>query len=284
MNRYIGLFDSGMGGLTILKQIMTSLPEENTIYFGDMGRAPYGSRSPEVLNRYSGQIVEYLITNFDIKLIVTACNTVSAICLDYLKSHFDIPILDIIAPVPKKAIEVSKNGRIGVIGTRSTIKSGVYQKMIKDLDSSVRVYEQDCPLFIHLVEEGWANEPATMMIIGEYLANLKHSNIDTLILGCTHYPILKEKIWEYLGDEVILIDPAEECIKGIREFLKAQNKLNRDNYPERVYLVTDNLDLFKSSGEQYLSRKIHNVHLVDIGRLECNNQHEEATSNGEKNE
>jgi glutamate racemase len=189
--------------------------------------------------------------------------------------------LDIIEPVPKKAIEVSKNGRIGVIGTRSTIQSGVYQKKIKGLEPSVQVYAQDCPLFIHFVEEGWSNEPAMRMVIGEYLANLKHSNIDTLILGCTHYPILKEKIQEYLGNEVVLIDPAEECIRGIKEFLGANNKLNRDNYPERAYLVTDNPDLFKASGERYLDRKIHNVHLVDIGRLECNNQHQEASLNRE---
>ncbi len=274
MNRFIGLFDSGMGGLTILKQIMVSLPEENTVYFGDMGRAPYGSRSPEVLNRYSTQIVRFLITNYDVKLIITACNTVSAISLDYLKKTFKIPIMGIIDPVPKKAIEVTRNGRIGVIGTRTTILSGVYPQKIKQLDDSVSVYSQDCPLFINLVEEGWANEPVTRMIVGEYLANLKHSKIDTLILGCTHYPILREMIREYLGDNVVLIDPAEECIHEIRAFLMEKNKLNRDNYPERVYLVTDNLDSFRSTGERYLDRKIHKVNMVDIGRLEDNNNYQ----------
>ncbi|MFC1822303.1 glutamate racemase [Thermodesulfobacteriota bacterium] len=268
MNRFIGLIDSGMGGLTVLNQIMGSLPEENTVYFGDMGRAPYGSRSSKVLNRYSEQIVRYLTGHYDLKLIVTACNTISAICLDHLRNICSIPVLGIIDPVPKRALEESKNGRIGVIGTRRTIESGVYQKTIKNIDGAVHVYAQECPLFIHLVEEGWSNEPAAKMIVGEYLANLKHSQIDTLILGCTHYPILKDTIREYLGYDVTIIDPAVECVKVIRKSLKKENKLNQDNYPERIYLVTDNPDLFRSNGERYLDRKIHNVNLVDIGSLE----------------
>ena len=269
MKRFIGLIDSGMGGLTVLNQIIHSLPEENTVYFGDMGRAPYGARSSEVLNRYSEQIVRYLTGNYDLKLLIAACNTISAICLDHLQQAFSMPIMGIIDPVPKKAIETSRNGRIGVIGTRRTIQSGVYQQKIESLDNSVRVYSQDCPLFIHLVEEGWVNEPATNMVVGEYLANLKHSRIDTLILGCTHYPILRNTIQEYLGDDVTIIDPAIECLKGIQEYLAEESKLNRNNYPERIYLVTDNPGLFKSSGERYLDRKIHNVNLVDIGLLEC---------------
>jgi len=180
-----------------------------------------------------------------------------------------MPIMGIIDPVPKKAIETSKNGRIGVIGTRRTIQSGVYQQKIESLDNSVRVYSQNCPLFIHLVEEGWVNEPATKMIVGEYLAMLKHSRIDTLILGCTHYPILRNTIQEYLGDDVTIIDPAIECLKAIEDNLAEESKLNRDNYPERIYLVTDNPGSFRSSGERYLDRKIHNVNLVDIGLLEC---------------
>jgi len=252
-----------------LNQIIHSLPEENTVYFGDMGRAPYGTRSSEVLNRYSEQIVRYLTGNYDLKLLITACNTISAICLGHLRQAFSMPIMGIIDPVPKKAIETSKNGRIGVIGTRRTIQSGVYQQKIESLDNSVRVYSQNCPLFIHLVEEGWVNEPATKMIVGEYLAMLKHSRIDTLILGCTHYPILRNTIQEYLGDDVTIIDPAIECLKAIEDNLAEESKLNRDNYPERIYLVTDNPGSFRSSGERYLDRKIHNVNLVDIGLLEC---------------
>jgi glutamate racemase len=269
MKRFIGFIDSGMGGLTVLNQVIHSLPEENTVYFGDMGRAPYGSRSSKVLTRYSEQIIRYLTANYDLKLLITACNTISAICLDHLKRAFSMPVMGIIDPVPKKAIETSRNGKIGVIGTRRTIESGVYQQKIESLDNSVRVYSQDCPLFIHLVEEGWVSEPATKMIVGEYLANLKHSRIDTLILGCTHYPILRSTIQEYLGDDVTIIDPAIECLKAIEEYLAEENKLNRDNYPERIYLVTDNPGLFRSSGERYLDRKIHNVNLVDIGLLEC---------------
>ncbi len=268
MNRFIGLIDSGMGGLTVLNQLMGSMPEENTLYFGDMGRAPYGSRSRDVLKRYSEQIVRYLIDNYDIKLMVTACNTISAICLDHLQENFDLPIMGIIDPVPEKAVSASASGRIGVIGTRRTIESGVYQDKILSIDASVRVFPQECPLFIHLVEEGWTKEPAARMIVGEYLANLKHSKIDTLILGCTHYPILKDMIQEYLGNHVLIIDPAEECVVTIKAFLAGNEKLNKRNYPERIYLVTDNPELFRSSGERYLDRKIHNVNLVDIGLLE----------------
>jgi glutamate racemase len=269
MNRFIGLFDSGIGGLTVLKQIITSLPDENTVYFGDMGRAPYGSRSSKVINRYSEQIVKYLIEKYDLKLIVTACNTVSAVSLSYLRERFSIPITGIIDTVPQKAVEASKSGNIGVIGTRVTIRSGVYQRMIKDLDKAINIFSQECPLLIHLVEEGWSNEPATKMILGEYLSNLKHAHIDTLILGCTHYPILQPIIREYLGDDIVIIDPAIECLKEIEKHLSESGKLNKDNYPERLYLVTDNPDAFRTNGERYLDRKIHKVNLVSIGDLEC---------------
>lgn len=269
MNRFIGLLDSGVGGLTVLNQIITSLPEENTVYFGDMGRAPYGSRSPEVINRYSEQIVRYLTGNYDLKLMVTACHTVSATSLDHLREISPIPTVGMIESVPQKALEITRTGKIGVIGTRSTIRSGVYQRRLKGLDATVKVYPQECPLFIHLVEEGWANEPVTRMIVGEYLANLKHAKVDTLILACTHYPILRGMIQDYLGDEVVIIDPSVECVKHIEEALTQDGRLNKNNYPERIYLVTDNPDLFRSSGERYLDRKIHQVSLVDIGDLEC---------------
>ena len=268
MNRFIGLMDSGLGGLTVLNQIIVSLPEENTVYFGDMGRAPYGSRSPKVINRYAEQIARYLADHYELKLIVTACNTLSARSLDHLKKTSPVPTVGIIDSVPLKAIETTQNGKIGVIGTRSVIKSNSYQKKIHSLHPKITVYSQDCPLFIHLVEEGWVNEPATQMIVGEYLSNLKHSKIDTLILGCTHYPILKHAIQDYLGHDVQIIDPAVECIKDIKKHLSEEGQLNRNNYPERIYLVTDNAELFKYSGERYLDRKIHKVNLVDIGKLE----------------
>lgn len=210
----------------------------------------------------------HLMDNYDLKLVIAACNTVSAISLDHLQKTFPIPIMGIIDPVPKKVLVTTKNGRIGVIGRKSAIQSGVYQRKIKSLDSSINVYSQDCPLFIHLVEEGWTNEPVTKTIVGEYLANLKHSKIDTLILGCTHYPILSSAIQEYLGNDVKIIDPAVECIQDITKFLTSEGQLNKDNYPERIFLVTDNPDSFKSSGERYLDRKIHKVNLVDIGDLE----------------
>jgi glutamate racemase len=268
MNRLIGLLDSGMGGLTSLNQIITSLPEENTVYFGDMGRAPYGSRSPEVINRYSEQVVRYLTENYDLKLIVTACHTVSATSLDHLRQISPVPIVGMIESVPQKALGVTRAGRIGVIGTKSTIQSGVYQKILHDLDAAVKVYAQECPLLIHLVEEGWAKEPAARMIVGEYLANLKHARIDTLILACTHYPILRCTIQDYLGADVVIVDPSVECFEHIKDYLTAEGQLNNNNYAERIYLVTDSPERFRSSGERYLDRKIHQVSLVDIGELE----------------
>jgi glutamate racemase len=176
--------------------------------------------------------------------------------------------MGMIDPVPQKALEATRNGRIGVIGTRSTIQSGIYHRKILGLDRGAKVYSQECPLLIHLVEEGWANEPASEMIVGEYLSSLKHSKIDTLILACTHYPILRSTIQAYMGDSVIVIDPSLECIRFIKDHLVREGLLNEDNYPERIYLVTDNPELFRSSGERYLDRKIHKVNLVDIGDLE----------------
>jgi len=262
------MFDSGMGGLTVLKQVMAVLSGENTVYFGDMGRAPYGSRSPEVLKRYSEQIVRYMTGHYDLKVVVTACNTVSAVCLDHLRETFDIPIIGIIESVPRKAVETTKNGRIGVIGTTRTIQSGVYQEKLSALDRSLRIFSQDCPLLTPLVEEGWTNEPATRLIVGEYLANLRHSRIDTLILACTHYPVLRPLIQDCLGPGVTVIDPAEECVRDVVRHLTDEDQLNKNNHPERLYLVTDNPDPFRSSGERYLDRKIHKVALVDIGGLE----------------
>ena len=199
---------------------------------------------------------------------MVACHTVSATSLEHLINISPVPMEGVIESIPQKALEVTKTGRIGVIGTRSTIRSGVYQQRLHELDPSVKVYPQDCPLFIHLVEEGWAKEPATRMIVGEYLANLKHAKIDTLILACTHYPILRDTIEEYLGEDVTIIDPSVECVKDVQKELEKGNRLNRNNYPERIYLVTDNPELFRSSGERYLDRKIHQVSLVDIGELE----------------
>lgn len=245
------------------------LPRENTVYFGDVGRAPYGLRSPEVIQRFSEQLARYLVENYNIKLLVAACNTISAVALDHLKKILSVDIEGVIDSIPPKAISSSRNGKIGVIGTERTIKSGVYQDLLHRLDEKVKIYTQPCSLFVPLIEQGWENEPATKLIAKDYLAYLKHSGIDTLILGCTHYPIISHVIQKYLGEGVTIIDPATECAKIIKDHLQEKNELNKDsNNPSRLYFVTDNPESFKTCGERYLQRKIHNVSLVDIMNLE----------------
>jgi len=258
MNRFIGLLDSGMGGLTVLNQIIASLPDENTVYFGDMGRAPYGSRSPEVIKRYSEQIVRYLTENYDLKLIVVACHTVSATSLDHLRTISPVPTVGMIESVPQKALESTKNGRIGVIGTRSTIRSGVYQRCIHDLDAGVKVYPQDCPLFIHLVEEGWAKEPATRMIVGEYLANLKHAKIDTLILGCTHYPVLAELIQAKVGRRIRLVDSAVAVADQLSAHLEKTPELaaSLSRRGRSEFYISDVTPQFEAIAQKVLNRRL----------------------------
>jgi glutamate racemase len=268
MSQLVGFFDSGVGGLTVLKQFIKELPAEKTVYFGDMGRAPYGTRSPEVILKYTQQVLHFLVDSFDVKLLVAACNTISARALDHLAKYSPVPILGVIEPVPRKVIETTRNKRVGVIGAHSTISSGVYQSLIKNLDPEVQVFAQECALFMPLVEEGWQNEPAAKIIAESYLELLKYSRIDTLILGCTHYPVLANVISEVMGEGVTIIDPAVECVKGVKEFLVKNNLLSKSAQPDRLFYVTDKPESFKLVGERYLDRKINNVSLVDIDALE----------------
>lgn len=268
MSQLIGLFDSGVGGLTVLKHMIKELPAEQTVYFGDMGRAPYGARSPEVILRYSQQVVRFLLENFDVKLLVAACNTITARALPQLAKSSPVPILGVINRVPQKVVESTRNKRVGVIGAHSTIASGVYQTLIKQLDPQIEVFAQECGLFMPLVEEGWQNESATKNIAESYLGLLKYSRIDTLILACTHYPILKRVIAEVMGDEITLIDPAVECLKEVKEYLTANHLLSTTQKPDRLFYVTDRPDAFRLVGERYLDRKINNVALVAIETLE----------------
>jgi glutamate racemase len=268
MNKLIGLFDSGVGGLTVLKHLIKELPHEKTVYFGDMGRAPYGARSPEVIQRYSQQVVRFLVRNFEVKLLVAACNTITARALPQLVKTSPVPILGVIDRVPQKVVACTRNKRVGVIGAHSTIESGVYAKLIKHLDPDIEVFSQECGLFMPLVEEGWQNEAATRAIAESYLGLLRYSRIDTLILACTHYPILTKVIAEVMGDGVTLIDPAVECVKEVKEFLTSHNLLEVAEEADRLFYVTDKPDSFRLVGERYLDRKITNVALVDIDDLE----------------
>lgn len=215
----IGVFDSGVGGLTVVKEIFKYLPEYQIIYFGDTARLPYGTKGADFVIRYSKKITEWLLKK-GAKIIVVACNTSSAWASDSLKKEFSAPIFEMISSAVKEAIRVTKNKKIGIIGTPGTIRSGVYDKKLKTYNLKLKTYSQACPLFVPLAEEGWINEKVTKEVIKKYLLPLKEENIDTLILGCTHYPLLEKTIKEIMGKRVKIINPAESLAKELKEFLE----------------------------------------------------------------
>ena len=221
----IGVFDSGVGGLTVVREIMRQIPNEKIIYFGDTARVPYGSKSQETVIRYSEQIVRFLQT-FQVKTIVVACNTASAYALDTLEKDIDIPIIGVVKPGAKVAAEVTCNGRIGVIATEATIGSQIYTEYIKELNRDVTIYGKACPLFVPLVEEGLLQDPVTDEIARRYLAELIDIDIDTLILGCTHYPLIRSTLGRIVGDKVTLVNPAYETTLELKEMLQSQGLLN----------------------------------------------------------
>lgn len=223
----IGVFDSGVGGLTVAREIMRQIPNERIIYFGDTARVPYGSKSKETVTRFSEQIVRFLRT-FQVKTIVVACNTASAYALDALEKEIDIPIIGVLKPGAKAAMEATNNGRIGVIATEATIGSGMYYQYIKELNEKVTIYGKACPLFVPLIEEGLWEDPVTDEIARRYLTELIDIDIDTLILGCTHYPLIRSTLGRIAGGKVTLVNPAYETAKELREMLGQMNLLNEE--------------------------------------------------------
>ncbi len=221
--RPIGVFDSGVGGLTVVREIMRQIPNEKIVYFGDTARVPYGSKSRETVTRFSEQIVRFLQTK-QVKAIVVACNTASAYALDTLEKEIDVPIIGVVKPGAKVAVEVTKNGRVGVIGTEGTIGSGIYSSYIHQIDPDVQVTGKACPLFVPLVEEGLWEDPVTDEIASRYLAELIDIGIDTLILGCTHYPLIRRTVARIMGDGVTLVNPAYETAVELKALL-AQHSL-----------------------------------------------------------
>lgn len=226
-NAPIGVFDSGVGGLTVVREIMRQIPNEKIIYFGDTARVPYGSKSQETVTRFSEQIVRFLRT-FQVKTIVVACNTASAYALDTLEKNIDIPIIGVVKPGAKVAAEVTRNGRIGVIATEATIGSQIYTEYIKELNKDVTIYGKACPLFVPLVEEGLLQDPVTDEIARRYLAELIDIDIDTLILGCTHYPLIRSTLARTMGDKVTLVNPAYETALELKKMLETMNLLNKE--------------------------------------------------------
>ena len=217
----IGVFDSGVGGLTVAREISRQLPYENIVYFGDTARVPYGSKSQNTIIRFSEQIIRFLRTK-QVKAIVIACNTASALALDAVKDEFDLPIIGVVIPGARAAVEATTNGKVGVVGTEATVQSGMYTKVIQGMNPKIEVIEKACPLFVPLVEEGFKEHIVTREIIEYYLESMRNTDIDAMILGCTHYPLLRSKIREYMGDKIQIVNPAYETALELKKLLSRQ--------------------------------------------------------------
>lgn len=261
----IGVFDSGIGGLTVLKEIIRELPYEGTIYLGDTARVPYGIRSPETVINYSLECMRFLIRK-NIKLLVIACNTSSAISIWAVRKESPVPVIGVIGPGAMAAIKASAKQKIGVIGTETTIKSRTYLKAIRKIDSDMSVFSVPCPLFVPLVEEGWVDGEIATLVAKKYLKGLKKKDIDTLLLGCTHYPLLKDTLSRVMGDCVTLVDSAIETAKKVQRILrKIRLENDRKERPAREFYVTDSPDRFVRVGERFLGRKIEHIEKVEVG-------------------
>lgn len=262
--RPIGVFDSGLGGLTCVREIMRIMPHEDVIYFGDTGRVPYGTRERETLLKYVRQDIRFLET-FDIKMIIIACGTASSAALPWISSEFGTEIIGVVEPAAKAAVKATKTKRIGVLGTSGTVKSGKYIEYIKSIRPDAQVFQKACPMFVPLVENGYADKAVTKVFAEEYLAEIKTKNIDTLILGCTHYPLLKPIISEIMGDDVVLIDSGAAAAGFAFERLSSCDKLNQAPVGNYNYFVSDSAETFAELGNMFLSCPIEgNVKKIDI--------------------
>ena len=246
-NAPIGVFDSGVGGLTVVKEIMSALPKESIVYYGDTARVPYGSKSAETITAYSRQIARFLMSQ-EVKAIVVACNTASALALETIKAEFDVPFVGVVKPGAKMAAQATKNKRIGIIATEGTISSGIYEKFLKATSPEVEVYGKACPLFVPLAEEGWLNDTVTKQVAERYLAELKEQQVDALVLGCTHYPLLRQVIGEVMGDAVTLVNPAYETAKELKYVLEDNHILRSAESvqsPVHKFYVSDGAEKFR---------------------------------------
>ncbi|MDA3896187.1 MAG: glutamate racemase [Desulfobacteraceae bacterium] len=258
----IGIFDSGIGGLTVVRAIMDELPGYDIIYFGDTARTPYGTKSSQTVIDYSVQNTEFLIKQ-GAKMIIMACNTASSVATDTLKKNFNLPIYEVISPAVNRSLKETKKAVIGVIGTRATINSGIYEKKIKEQNPDARVYSAACPLLVPLVEEGWLTKPETRMIVKKYLHPLKTKQIDTLILGCTHYPILKSIIQHKIGKRVRVISSSTAVAEQIRLFLSSSpeidQKLSKNGKSE--FFVSDLTPQFEKTAKAVIRQHIQLNHV-----------------------
>ena len=259
----IGVFDSGIGGLTVVKALVEDLPSESIIYFGDTARVPYGTKSKTTIVRFSLENVEFLL-RYGVKCIVIACNTSSSWALPTLRKYFKVPIVGVIRPGALAAVRQTRNKRIGVIGTNATINSRAYEIAIERIDPTIKVFSQSCPLFVPLVEEGWLNGSACREIAERYLDPLKRQRVDTLILGCTHYPLLAQTIRQILGPSVTLVDSAKQTATEVRGVLMGGDTLcDSRSRPRYRFFVTDETQQFNRIGQRFLGQVVGSVERVN---------------------
>ena len=264
MDQPIGVFDSGVGGLTVLRELTRTLPGERFFYLGDTARGPYGTKSRETVTRYSIEIANYLIARHDIKMLVVACNTASSLALPALRKIYRIPVVGMVDPCVRRVASLPRRDAIGVIGTSGTIRSGAYEQALRAALPAARVFCQPCPLLVSLAEEGWMEKPVTRAVIAEYLAPFREAPPDAMILGCTHYPVLKKPIREILGGGTVLVDSGEEAARVV-DTLVSESGMKRERGEAEVrFLVTDDPERFARVGEAFFGRALTSVEGVAL--------------------
>jgi glutamate racemase len=263
-NGSIGVFDSGVGGLTVLREIARALPNEDCVYLGDTARLPYGNKSRDTVTKFALKNSGFLVS-LGIKFLVIACNTAASAGLEAVKDSFDVPTTGVIKPEARRAAGATRNGRVGVIGTRSTIASGAYERAIHEHNADITVLSRPCPLFVPLAEEGWFDDDITHLVAERYLMELINEDIDTLVLGCTHYPLLKKVIAETVGKDVTLVDSAVPIAREVKDTLDSMGMLRDETRTRRLtYYVTDDTKIFTQVGESFLGFPLDDVRHVDI--------------------
>ena len=264
MDAPIGVFESGIGGLTVAKEIMRQLPGESLVYFGDTARVPYGTKSKNTVCKYSRQIAKFLLTQ-KVKAIVIACNTASALAMEELEQMLDVPVIDVVQPGARMAAVSTRNNKIGVLGTRSTIQSGIYERYLHKINPELTVVSKACPLFVPLVEEGLFEDRITEDVVDRYLHDMKEYEIDALVLGCTHYPLLRGVIGREMGETVKLVNPAYETAKSLKDMLKENNLLaSGEKKAKHEFFVSDGVEQFLSFANSILPYHIEKTTVIDI--------------------
>lgn len=261
-NRAIGVFDSGIGGLTVVKELIDILPNEDIIYFGDTQRVPYGNRSEETIKKFALECANFL-KDKNIKVLIIACNTVSAVALDLISKKIPIYTIGVIIPGSKSAIKITKNKKIAVIGTNATISNGAYEKEIKKENKEVEVFSKACPLFVPIAEEGLSNSKIAIEAVRYYLLELLEKNIDTIVMGCTHYPILEDTIKKVITNKISLVNPARETAKDVKKYLFEKEKLST-GHKNHIFYVTDDKEKFKNNLMEIIDIKNPIIEEVDL--------------------